>query len=81
MQRAVSTNTSGNVTTIYNPICNGDPNVILIVTHNWSSDANLTSQYNTKSVGVYGAPNWTIFNEDLSAMVLGRAFNVMVIKP
>jgi hypothetical protein len=81
-QRAVSSNTSANQTFISNPVCDGDPNAILIVTHNWTADTNSTSQYNTKPVGVYytGA-NWSIFNEDGSAMALGRAFNVMVIKP
>ena len=82
IQRAVGTNTTGNQTFIFNPVCDGDPNAILIVTHNWTADTNSTSQYNTKPVGVYytGA-NWAIFNEDTSAMALGRAFNVMVIKP
>ena len=81
IQRAVGTNTIGDQTFIYNPVCDGDPNAILIVTHNWTADTNSTSQYNTKPVGVYytGA-NWAIFNEDTSAMALGRAFNVMVIK-
>jgi hypothetical protein len=81
IQRAVSTNSSGNVTFIFNPVCDGDPNAILIVTHNWTADTNSTSKYNTTPVGVYytGA-NWAIFNEDSSAMQPGRAFNVMVIK-
>ena len=84
--RAVATNTSGNVTTIYNSLTDGDPNAILLVTHNWSADTNSISRYNTNLVGVYYAANrWTIFNEQVNgtapAMALGRAFNVMVIKP
>jgi len=81
-QRAVGTNTSANVTTIYNPITDGDSSAILIITHNWTADTNSVSKYNTTPVGVYytGA-HWAIFNEDSSTMALGRAFNVMVIKP
>jgi hypothetical protein len=82
IQRAVATNTVGDQTIIYNPVCNGNPNSILIVTHNYSADTNSTSQYNTKPVGVYyNGANWEIYNEDDSAMALGRAFNVMVINP
>ena len=81
-QRAVGTNTSGNITTIYNPICDNNPSAILIVTHNYSADTNSTSQYNLKQVGVYYAPpHWTIYNEDSSPMALGRAFNVLIVKP
>lgn len=80
--RAVSTNTAGNVTTIYHPLTDGDPGAILIVTHNWTADTNSVTRYNTSPVGVfYGGGRWAIFNEDLSAMGLGRAFNVLVIKP
>ncbi len=80
--RAVATNTSGHITTLYNPLTDGDPNAILIVTHNWSADTNSVSKYHTAPVGVfYGSGRWAIFNEDFSAMGLGRAFNVMIIKP
>jgi len=82
IQRAVSTNVSGNTTLIYNPITDNDPNAILIVTHNWTADTNSTTQYNTTPVGVYyNGTHWAIFNEDVSFMALGRAFNVLVIKP
>jgi hypothetical protein len=81
-QLAVGTNTTGNGTVIHNPLTDGDPNAILIITHNWTADTNSTSKYNIKPVGVYySGPNWIIFNEDTSTMALGRAFNVMVIKP
>ena len=82
IQRAVSTNVSGNTTLIYNPITDNDPNAILIVTHNWTADTNSTTQYNTTPVGVYyNGTHWAIFNEDVSFMALGRDFNVLVIKP
>ena len=81
-QRVVSTNTSGNVTTIYNSITDNDPNAILIITPYWTADTNSTSKYNSTPVGVfYNSPHWAIFNEDGSIMALGRAFNVLVIKP
>lgn len=81
-QRAVGTNTSGNITTIYNPICDNNPNAILLVTHNYSADTNSASAYNLKVVGVYyNGSRWTIFNEDQTAMALGRAFNVLIVKP
>jgi hypothetical protein len=84
IQRAVSTNTIGNVTTIYNPISDNDPKAILIITHNWTDDTNSATKYNTTPVGVYynGVNgHWGIFNEDGTSMALGRAFNVLVIKP
>ncbi len=85
VQRAVSTNVQGNFTTIYSPLTDGDPNAILMVTHNFSADTNSVSKYNTIPVGVfYGAgagTHWAIYNEDLSTMAPGRAFNVLVIKP
>ena len=83
-QQAVSGNTQGNGTKIFNSLCDGDPNAILIITHNWGADTNSTSQFNTKPVGVYynsSIAHWVILNEDNSAMALGRAFNVMIIKP
>jgi len=81
IQTAVSTNTFADQTFIYNPVCDGDPNAILIVTHNYAADTNSTSRYNTTPVGVYYTTGrWAIFNEDQSGMALGRAFNVMVIK-
>ena len=81
--RAVGTNINSNWTTIYNPLTDGDPNAILIVTHNYSADTNSTSPYNAEPVGVwYYAPHWTIYNEsNTHPMAPGRAFNVLVIKP
>jgi hypothetical protein len=82
IQRATAANTVSDSTIINNPLCDGDPNAILIVTHNLSADTNSTSQFNTKPVGVfYSGANWVIFNEDGTGMALGRAFNVMVVKP
>jgi hypothetical protein len=66
-------------TLINNPLCNGDPNAILIVTPNWVAGGGV---YNNHVVGVsYIPPQWVIFNEDFAAMPTNAAFNVLVIKP
>jgi hypothetical protein len=81
IHRATAANTSGNVTTIDHPHCNGEPNAILIVTHNFSRDT-AVDRYERVPVGVwYDGLRWTIFHEDVSAMPVGRAFNVMVVQP
>jgi hypothetical protein len=80
---ATSGNTSFNFTCIDNVMTNDDSTAILIITQNYSPN----NVYNAHPVGVfYAAPNWCIFNEDVSTnppatMPLGAAFNVMVIKP
>jgi len=52
---------------------------ILIVTHNYSPFGGPVA-YNNHNVGVYwNNTNWTIYNEDFSAIV-GISFNVLVIK-
>jgi len=82
IHRAAAASISGHITTIDNPVCNGDPNAILIVTHNYSADTSSTP-YEPNAVGVwYNGSRWTIYHENTSvAMPVGRAFNVMVIKP
>ncbi len=70
---------AGYVTLIDNPLCNNDPNAILIVTPNWVAGGGV---YNNHVVGVsYIPPQWCIFNEDFGAMPTNAAFNVLVIKP
>ncbi|MFN4033660.1 MAG: hypothetical protein ACK4ME_08620 [Fimbriimonadales bacterium] len=74
-----SANTSGNITTINHPMCNGDPNAMLFVTHDYGS----SGPYVAKPFGVWynsSAGRWTIFIEDLSAMPIGARFNVLVVK-
>ena len=82
IHRATAGNTSGHITTIDNPLANGDPNAILMVTHNFSADTSATP-YETGTVGVwYNGSRWTIYHENTGvAMPVGRAFNVMIIKP
>ncbi|MCX7993464.1 MAG: hypothetical protein N2651_07315 [Fimbriimonadales bacterium] len=72
-------NTSANITTINHPMCNGDRNAMLFVTHDFGT----SGPYVTKPFGVWYDPNagrWTIYIEDLSAMPIGARFNVLVVK-
>lgn len=82
IHRATAGSISGHITTIDHPLANGDPGAILLVTHNFSADTSATP-YETNPVGVwYNGSNWTIFHENTGvAMPVGRAFNVMIIKP
>src|ERR1017187_3560954 len=82
VHRATTANISAHITFIDNPYCNGQPNAILLVTHNWSQDT-AANRYEVSPVGVYyTGTGWAIFHEDdTTAMPVGRAFNVMVIKP
>jgi hypothetical protein len=82
IHRAVATNTSSHITTIYHPLTDGDPNALIFVMHNFNADSS-ASGYNTNLVGVwYDGAHWTLYNENTSVpMPLGRAFNVLVIKP
>jgi hypothetical protein len=67
-------------TVIYNTLCDGDPNAVLLVTPNYNP-RNGASVYWNHVVGVwYTGTHWAIFNEDQTAMPSGPAFNVLVIK-
>jgi len=82
IHRAAATNTAGHITTLYHPLTDGDPNAILIVTHNYTADT-AGNRYETEPVGLwYNGSRWTIYHENTGvAMPIGRAFNVLVIKP
>jgi len=80
-QFAVATNTSSDLTIIFNPLCDNDPNAILVVTHNYNPGNSLGFVVYNHTVGVfYNGSHWTIYNEDLSNMPTNVAFNVLVIK-
>jgi hypothetical protein len=81
IHRATAGNITGNYTTINHPHCNGDPNAILIVTQNWNPGGG-GGTYNNHSIGVfYTGAAWAVFNQDLAAIPVSAAFNVLVIKP
>lgn len=77
---AASGNISGDATIINNPLCNGDPNAILIITPNSSAGS---GPWNHPVGVVYNGSSsrWRIFNEDSANMTVGPAFNVLVINP
>jgi len=77
---ATAGNSLGNYTIINNPLCNGDPNAILMVTPNLNP-GNTLHVYNNHPIGVwYNGSSWTIFEQDVATVPLNAAFNVLVIK-
>jgi hypothetical protein len=76
---ATASNSSGYITVITNPLTDGDPNAILIVTHNYNPPEG-TLNYLTAPYSVYyDGTNWDIYLDDFSA-ILNKSFNVLVIK-
>ena len=79
IQYATAANTSSYITTINNTLCNGDPNAILLVTHNFNP-VGVPGNYDTHPFSVYyNGSRWTIYNDDFAA-ITGMSFNVLVIK-
>jgi hypothetical protein len=86
VHRATSDNIEpGNThrTTITHPMTDGDPNAILILTPNYnpSQTGNILDAH---PVGVFYnslLSKWQIFHEDLAAIVVNDAWNVLVVKP
>ena len=77
---ATAGNSLGNYTIINNPLCNGDPNAILMVTPNLNPN-NTLHVYNNHAIGVwYNGSNWTIFEQDVASVPVNAAFNVLIIK-
>ena len=75
-------NIENDFTTINNPVCNGNPNAILIVTHSYNPGGGTLDTYNNHPTGVfYTGSSWCIYNEDRTAMAANIAFNVLVIVP
>jgi hypothetical protein len=82
IQITAAGNITANETLINNPLCNGDPNAILFVTHN-DNPGGVFHGENDHVVGVFyniSSSEWTIYNEDNTAMTAGLAFNVLIIK-
>ncbi len=78
---ADSTNINGNYTLIDNPNLNGNPDAIFLVTANWNPQGRDYGVYNPSAIGVWyhtGQAKWGIFNQDLSPMPEGAAFNVFI---
>ena len=64
---------------ISNPLTDGDPNAMLIVTHDYSQDGlYLPSPFSTWYDP--GINKWTIYFDNTTSSIAGYAFNVLVIK-
>jgi hypothetical protein len=71
---------SANGTDVDNPMCNGDPNCILIITQKLNPSGIV---YNNSPMGVFYntvRSKWEIFNENNVAIPNNAQFNVLVIK-
>lgn len=69
-------NSSFNVTYIDHPLLNGNPGANFILTHNLHVNG---TQYNNKVSGTwYDGASWTVYNEDVSNIVDGSAYNIYV---
>ena len=78
-----STQTAAHRTTIDNPLCNGNPNAILLVTHNYNPGGS-GGILETHPYSVwYNSANskWEIYNDDFATMAVGTAFNVLIVRP
>jgi hypothetical protein len=85
IHRATAANSVSDYTIITHPMSDGDPNAILLVTPNWNPGGTPPDVYNNHPIGVFyfggAAGHWAIFNQDLTAIPLNAAFNVMIVKP
>jgi len=77
---ATAANVSGHITYIDSAWTNGQAGALLLVTPNMSPGGRETSP-DKHPIGVYyDKGQWTIFNQDMAAMPVGAAFNVLVLE-
>jgi hypothetical protein len=75
---ATSDNSSAAATMLDHPDLNGNPNAGVIVTHNWNPGGG-GGVYNDRVSGVwYDGTHWWIFNQDISNMIIGSKYNVLI---
>ena len=75
---ATTSNSTGDYTILDNPALNGNPDAIFIVTQNWSPPGG-AGIYDSSSIGVwYTGSNWAIFNQDITPIPEGAAFNIFI---
>ncbi len=68
-------------TVIDHPLTNGNPSAIIIVTPNYDPGG-VIEQYSDHPIGVwYSGGKWRIFYQDIAAMPVGAAFNVIIPTP
>jgi serine/threonine protein kinase len=82
VQVATPQNCGNNYTTIDNPLTNGNPNAIVMVTQSWNPGGG-NGMYNNHPVGVWYTPSgkWAIFNQDGAPMAPQTSFNVQILNP
>jgi hypothetical protein len=77
--RASAANSAGDYTIIDNPATNGNPNLVILVTHNWNPGG-VTGVYENHRLGVYyigGTVNkWAIYHQDTTPYTLNANYNV-----
>ncbi|HEX5442119.1 MAG TPA: hypothetical protein VFW76_14620 [Ktedonobacterales bacterium] len=77
--RATASNSGGDYTIIDNPATNGNPNAVILVTHNWNPGG-VAGVYENHRLGVYyigGSTNkWAIYHQDKSAYTPNANYNV-----
>jgi hypothetical protein len=79
VQTATGANIWGTGTVIDNPLTNGNPNAIVVVTPNYDPGGACPCTYDKFPIGVwYNGSNWIIFNQHGPPMVAGTSFNVYV---
>jgi hypothetical protein len=75
---ATAGNSAANYTILDNPLTNGNPNAIILVTQNYNP-GNVGGSSDDHPIGVeYVSGHWNIYNQDNIAMPPGAAFNVYV---
>ena len=73
---AVLGSIQGATTKIDHPALNNNPNAIIYVTQNWNGE-NSPGVFNTSKISTYYySGRWSIYNEDVAAMVEGSKYNV-----
>lgn len=75
---ATAANTSGHVTYIDHPELNGQPDAPIVYVNNYNPGST-GGIYNNNVSGLwYDGSQWTIYNENLSDMVIGASFNIYI---
>jgi hypothetical protein len=80
VHRAGPTNTVDNATYIDDPLTNGEPDIVLLVTQNWNPGGGV-GVYNDHPVGVLydeDEQKWAVYNRDGAQIPDGAAFNLAV---
>jgi len=73
LHTASGSNILDNYTSMDNPILNGNPNAVVMVTPNYGPN----QVYDNHAIGVfYDGNRWAVFNQDRAALPGGAAFNV-----